>query len=196
MNGENVQQNNLDNIYSIQLTRQRVLKTNQKEEEILYTVQELAEATARKLNQMIREGHDNAAFLIATILAIIKDFLDVILDFIIIPIGPVPVSLGEIPFIGQLLGIFITITLYIFMAGKGWWKGKIAARLIFLFIGDNAPFFNDFPFTTVSVLWVWYKYYKRAKKAKKALKKLKKKKMDIEEMETIERKIDKEAGFI
>lgn len=73
-----------------------------------------AEKIAGKLNETIDRGHANTAFLLALILAFLKDSLDIILDF---PILGFPI--GEIPILGQLPGLLISTTLYIFLSGKG-----------------------------------------------------------------------------
>lgn len=128
-----------------------------------------AEKLAERLNREIAEGHDEVAFLIALLLAATKDGLDWVLDFLLI---------GEIPFIGQIPGIFLSAFLAYFLWSKGWFKRtkiRITFYVLALFI-DNLPFgVNNLPMNVLSVLWAWHVVRHRARQAEGELEGLQKK---------------------
>lgn len=112
--------------------------------------------TADKLEEMIAK-YDREAFVIILALALIKDgALDVLLDF---------VGIGLIPFVGQIPGTFLSAVIFLLMWRKGMLKGKIMARVLFLFIGDNIPLLEEFPFTTFAVLFAWRGMVKKTRQA-------------------------------
>ncbi len=170
----------MDNATTIENERMAMLNEGRMQDKISAEkfVFEAAQRVANKLNKLIDQGHDTIAFGIAIILAIIKDGVDIGLDFIII---------GEIPIIGQLPGLFISATLMYFLWGKGWFntaKVKILLWGLGMFF-DNLPFLiNDLPMTVLTVLMAWHVVRERAKKAEENLRELSKKTQ--EELEAIE----------
>ncbi|MBI2451093.1 MAG: hypothetical protein HYV52_02015 [Parcubacteria group bacterium] len=142
----------------------------------------IAQRIANKLNNLIEQGHDTIAFLLAILLAFLKDGMDVILDLMLI---------GEIPIIGQMPGILISAILMYFLWGKGWFN-TTKVKIILWGLGvfaDNLPFLiNDLPLTVLTVLMAWHVVRKRAKKAKKDLDKLSKK--TIKELEQIDKELE------
>ncbi len=122
-------------------------------------VTDLAQRVASKLNQFIAQGHDTTAFSIAILLALLKDGVDIGLDFTVI---------GEIPIVGQPPGIFISAVLMYFLWGKGYFnRTKVKILLWGLgFFADNLPILiNDLPMTMLTVLMAWHVVSKRAEKA-------------------------------
>lgn len=112
---------------------------------------------ASKLEEMIAK-YDREAFVIILALSLFKDgALDVLLDF---------VGIGLIPVLGQTPGAFFSTVIFILMWGKGMLKGKIMARVLFLFIGDNIPILEEFPFTTFAVLFAWRGMVKKTRQAR------------------------------
>ena len=141
----------------------------------------VAERVARKLNKLIEEGHDSAAFFIAIFLAAIKDSVDWGSDLFLI---------GLIPIVGQLPGLFISAILMYFLWGKGWFN-KTKIKIIWWVFGlffDNLPLLNDMPMTVFTVLMAWHVVRKKARKAEKDLEKLNEK--TIEELEKIEKETE------
>lgn len=139
----------------------------------------IAERVAGKLNKLIEQGHDTTAFGIAIFLACIKDGVDIGLDFLF--------GFGEIPILGQLIGIFISASLMYFLWGKGWFNTtKVKILLWGLgFFADNLPFLiNDLPMTVLTVLMAWHVMRKKAREAEEQMPKLFEK--TIEELEAIE----------
>jgi len=131
------------------------------EQRIIYQAKKLA----GKLNEEIEKGNDKTAFMIALLLAAFKDFLDVILTFLVI---------GVIPGVTFSVGLFLTSFLFFFMLGKGWflrWKMKFYFWFLGLFI-DGIPAVSVLPMNVMLVLYAWYKVKKRAEKAKSKLKNL------------------------
>lgn len=115
-----------------------------------------ASKVADKLGEMIAK-YDKEAFVIILALALIKDgALDILLDF---------VGIGLIPFVGQIPGTFLSTALFLLMWRKGMLKGKIMARVLFLFVGDNIPILEEFPFTTFAVLFAWRGMVKKTRQA-------------------------------
>ncbi|MEK7630752.1 MAG: hypothetical protein AAB417_01865 [Patescibacteria group bacterium] len=128
-------------------------------------VRELAKKIAAKLEKQIRDGNDIVAISILLFLAFLKDgLLDVGLDFLF--------GFGEIPIIGQLPGYAVSMILYYFMFGKGYFlkqraKMNMRAWLFVLgFIVDGLPLVNNLPGTTVTVIHTIRLLKKRARKAK------------------------------
>lgn len=123
---------------------------------------EAGKKLAEKLNEEIERGDTNTAFFIALNIALFKDFQDVIVDF---------VGLGEIPLIGELIGLFCFAALTYFMWGKGWFL-KTRLRIYWWVFGlfvDNLPLFNVLPIDTLLVLYAWHLVRKRSQAAKKQL---------------------------
>lgn len=135
-------------------------------ERMIFSVEDLAQRVADKLNKMIAQGHENTAFAIAVFLAILKDIVDIGLDFF---------GIGEIPILGQLPGLFISAILMYFLWGKGWFN-KTKVKLVLWGLGffvDNLPFLiNDLPMTTLTVFVAWHVIRKRARRAEQDLEKL------------------------
>ena len=102
----------------------------------------------------VREG-DFSAFLMPLAFAIAKD---AIFDFI--------------PLIGNLLGFFITVFLFIFLWGKGKWKVRLV--IFFLSFFDSIPFVNFLPFQTLCVAYAYYVAKKDADRSRVALESLNK----------------------
>lgn len=128
---------------------------------VVHQAKELAE----KLNTEIEKGNDNGAFMIALLLAAAKDFLDILLDLLLI---------GLIPGVGFLVGLFLTSFLFFFMLGKGWflkWKIRFWFWILGFFV-DGLPGFNALPINTLLVLYAWRLTKKRAKQGKLKLKNL------------------------
>lgn len=153
MNGEAATMERLNALRRFDLTREAVAA---------------ARALAARLNREIEQGNDVAAFTIALFIALAKDGLDWVLDFILI---------GEIPVVGQVPGIFATAFLYYFLWGKGWLlKWRIRAIFwIFGFFFDNLPLANNLPLSTLAVLWAWHNVRQRAAEAERELEGLQKK---------------------
>ena len=145
-------------------------------------VVEAAERVAKKLNKMIETGHDDSAFMIALLLAAFKDFLDIVLDILLI---------GLIPGVSFFIGLFLTSFLFFFLLGKGWFlktRLKIWFWILGLFV-DGLPVFNALPTNVLLVLYAWHLAKKRARNAEENLEKLKEK--TLEELE----EIDKNTGI-
>jgi hypothetical protein len=125
-------------------------------------ISKTAEKLAGKLDEEIQRGHNTTAFSIALLIAVFKDFQDVILAL---------VGLGEIPLLGEILGLFCFTCLTIFMFNKGFML-KTRLRIMWWVLGlivDNLPLFSILPIETILVLYAWYLVKKRSKKAKKAM---------------------------
>ncbi|MEQ1500257.1 MAG: hypothetical protein ABL917_02700, partial [Parcubacteria group bacterium] len=125
----------------------------------------LAKKLAIKLNTEIEKGNDESAFMIPLLLAAFKDFLDIVLTFLMI---------GLIPGVSFFTGLFLTSFLFFFMLGKGWflkWKIKFYFWFLGLFI-DGLPLISAIPMNVLLVLYAWRITKKRAKKAKLKLKNL------------------------
>jgi len=127
-------------------------------------VEELAERVGRKLQKMIEEGHATEAFMIALFLAGLKDSLDVTLDLLLI---------GNIPIIGALPGLFLTVIIYVITGPsfKNKMKLKVAWWVLGFFV-DGLPFFNALPINTILVLYTWHAVRKDASEAEGKLEKL------------------------
>jgi hypothetical protein len=141
-------------------------------------VTEIAKRAADKLNKMIEEGHTAGAFLIAFILAVIKDFLDI---FEIV-----------IPVIGLLLAAVLTY----FLWGKAWKLTVKVAITIILWALDMTPFLKVMPWSSLTVVYAWWKVRKRARQAGETLENLKK--STPEQVKEIDRKLseDGELAYI
>ncbi len=114
-----------------------------------------ARKLADKLNVEIEKGHDTTAFMIAVLLASFKDFLDIVLDFLVI---------GFIPGVSFAIGLFLTTFLFFFLLGKGWFL-TTRIRIWFFVFGlfvDGLPLFNALPINTILVLYAWRLIKKRA----------------------------------
>ncbi|MBA3733556.1 hypothetical protein H0W91_04275 [Patescibacteria group bacterium] len=138
---------------------ERIVRDVVVERKIIHLARKLAE----KLNVEIEKGNDDSAFMIALLLAAFKDFLDIVLDFLLI---------GLIPGVSFFIGLFLTSFLFFFMLGKGWflkWKIKFWFWFLGLFI-DGLPLFNALPINVLLVLYAWRLTKKRAKKATLKLK--------------------------
>ena len=126
-----------------------------------------ARLLVQKLNKEIADGHDSVAFMLAILLAIMKDGLDFILDIL---------GVGLIPILGQIPGYFLSAFLMVFLWGKGYFlKGKI--KIIYWIFGlffDNLPAFNALPLNTLTVIYAWHVVRKRAGKAREKLDDVKK----------------------
>jgi len=107
---------------------------------------------ALKHREAIEKGHFSP-FIPALAMAIAKDCL-----FDIVPI------------IGNLLGLFITVYLFVFLWGKGIWKVRIVIFLLSLF--DIIPAVNLIPFSTICVLYAYSQAKKHATEAEENLKEL------------------------
>lgn len=122
-------------------------------------ITESAKSLAGKLNEEIEKGNDTRAFMIALLLAAFKDFLDIVLAFILI---------GEIPGVNLATGLFLTSFLFFFMLGKGWflkWKIKFWFWILGLFV-DGLPVIGVLPMNVLLVLYAWRITKKRAAKGK------------------------------
>ncbi len=150
---------------------------------------EAAERLAEKLNEEIARGHATAAFLIALALAAFKDFFDFFANLIL-------ALLAAIPVVGPVLaavfaehqiavGIFISLTLAIFLWGKGWFlQTRIKAVWWVLgFFIDNIPAVSALPITTFAVLYAWGIVRKRAAAAEKKLPQMQK--MTADQIESL-----------
>ncbi len=145
------------------------------------SVFEVAERVAKKLNKLIEDGHDSTAFFIAILLAALKDFVDLGLNFVLI---------GMFPILGQLPGLFISAVLMYFLWGKGWFN-KTKIKIIWWVFGlffDNLPLLNTMPITVFTVLMAWHVVRKKARKAEEDLEELNEK--TIEELEEIEKETE------
>ena len=112
--------------------------------------------TVKKLDKMIAK-YDKEALFIVLALALIKDgAMDILLDF---------VGIGLIPIIGQIPGYFISVVIFYLMWGKGMLKGRIMAWVLLFLIGDSLPIVEEFPITTVTVLFAWRGVVKKIKQA-------------------------------
>ncbi len=142
---------------------------------------EAAERVAGKLNELIKQGHETPAFLMAILLAAFKDCLDLGLNIFLI---------AELPIIGQLPGIFLTATLFLFLWGKGWFNSTKVKIILWVlgFFFSNIPILNAAPITVLTVLMAWHVVRKKARKAEDDLKDLKEK--TIEELEEIEKETE------
>lgn len=135
-----------------------------------------AERAASKLEEMIAKGHDKTAFFIVLAIALLKDgILDIILDFL---------GFGLIPILGQIPGYFLSAVLFYLMWGKGMIKGRIFAWVLSFFIIDSLPFFKEFPFTTVAVLFSWQGVVRKTRQLEAEKERLEE--MTEEEVEQIE----------
>ncbi|MEK7643142.1 MAG: hypothetical protein AAB372_01710 [Patescibacteria group bacterium] len=135
-------------------------------ERLKHLVVDAAERVARKLNELIAQGHDTTAFSIALFLALLKDVvLDFLLDF---------TGIGLIPVLGQLPGLFVSAALMYFLWGKGWFLAPRVRIIwwIFGFFFDNLPLFEELPITIIVVLYAWHIVRKRAEKAQAQLENL------------------------
>jgi len=124
------------------------------------------ELIAEKLNKQIAEGNDVFAFSIALALAMIKDGVDIGLDFIF--------GVGEIPVLGQVPGYILSGILTYFLWGKGWFlapKIRLAYYGLGLFV-DNLPLANDLPMNTLVVLYAWHNVREKAKRSQEWLREL------------------------
>lgn len=116
---------------------------------------------AGKLDQMIQQGNDSSVLLIGISLALLKDGVaDIALDFLLI---------GEIPVIGQLPGMAVSIGLMYFMWGSGMMVNKIKTKVVLLLVVDMFPLLNNIPMTVVAVLMCWQGVKERALKAQSDL---------------------------
>lgn len=107
-----------------------------------------AETLARKLNKEIEKGNDTVAFLIAMLLAGFKDFLDIILNVLLI---------GEVPGVNFLTGLFLTSFLFFFMLKKGYFL-KTRLKIWFWVLGlffDGLPLFSTLPTNVLLVAYAW-----------------------------------------
>jgi hypothetical protein len=102
-----------------------------------------------KHREAIKNG-DFSVFIPALAFAIAKDGL---FDFV--------------PIIGNVLGLFISVYLFIFLFGKGTWKIRIVIFLLSL--ADVIPAVNLIPMSTICVLYVYYKAKKYSIKVKEEL---------------------------
>lgn len=119
-----------------------------------------------KLNKEIERGNDFMAFMIALSLAALKDILDLGLNIALV---------GLLPIVGQIPGFFLSVFLYLFLRGKGWFiktKIKIMWWILGFFI-DNLPVVNSLPMNTLAVLYAWRIVRKRASSAERKLEKIK-----------------------
>lgn len=160
------------NNYGQELRRARIGKAGEAKQATLA----LAGRTAEKLNEMIEQGHETGAFVIAILLACIKDGMDDILDLLLI---------GNIPILGQLPGFFVSATLMYFLWGKGWFnttKVKVIVWVLGFFI-DNMPAVNALPLTVLSVIMAWHVVRKKARGAEEKLQNLHQ--YSFEELENI-----------
>jgi len=124
-----------------------------------------AKGLAAKLNEEIAKGNDTGAFMLAVLLAAFKDFIDVVLAFLVV---------GEIPGVNFLVGLFLTSFLFFFMLGKGWflkWRIKFWFWVLGLFV-DGLPVVGILPMNTLLVLYAWRITKKRAEKGKLKLRNL------------------------
>ena len=135
-------------------------------------VTDAAKRLAKKLNQEIERGNDFVVFTFALILAGIKDALDLGLTALLIALFA---FLGPFTFILEIPGIFLSVFLFAFLWGKGWFlKGriKIIRWILALFI-DNIPGVSALPMNIFMVLYAWRIVKKRAKAAEEKLEKIK-----------------------
>lgn len=102
-----------------------------------------------KHREAIKNG-DFSVFIPALAFAIAKDGL---FDFV--------------PIVGNILGLFITVYLFIFLFGKGTWKIRIVIFLLSLV--DVIPAVNVIPMSTICVLYVYYKAKKHSVEVKEEL---------------------------
>lgn len=140
------------------------------------SILEAGQKLAAKLNVEIERGNSDVAFFIALNIALFKDFQDVFVDL---------VGIGEIPLLGEILGLFCTGFLTLFMFQKGWFLQTRLKVMWWLlgFVIDNLPLFNVLPAATILVFYAWHLVKKRSKKAKKKLAVLEKLTMkEIEEL--------------
>lgn len=97
--------------------------------------------------------------------------------------------------IKSLVGLFLSLALYYFLWGKGWFI-KTRIRVIwwvFGFVFDNLPLASELPTNTLNVLYAWHLVRKRARAAEEKLPKLKKlTEKEIEELDNDISKLDEE----
>ena len=135
-----------------------------------------AEKATGKLEEMIAKGHDKTAFFIVLAIALLKDgILDIILDFL---------GFGLIPILGQIPGYFLSAVLFYLMWGKGMIKGRVFAWVLSFFIIDSLPFLEEFPFTTIAVLFSWRGVVRKTRRLQEEKERLEE--MTEEEIEQIE----------
>ncbi len=128
-------------------------------------ITDAARSLAGKLNKEIEKGNDNTAFMIAILLAVFKDFIDIILTFTMV---------GLIPGVNFAVGLFLTSFLFFFMLGKGWflkWKLRIWFWVLGLFF-DGLPAFSALPVNSLLVLYAWRLAKKRKAHAEVKMKDL------------------------
>lgn len=108
-----------------------------------------AASLAFKHRQAIKEG-DFTPFIPALAMAIAKDCL-----------------FDVVPIVGNLLGVFVTVYLFIFLWGKGKWKVRVV--IFFLSLFDVIPAVNLIPFSTICVIYAYLQARKAFNQAKKEL---------------------------
>lgn len=124
-----------------------------------------AEAATQRLKREIELGQDATAFVIALLIAASKDGLDVALDIVVV---------GEIPFVGQIPGLLISLALTYFLWKKRWLgqSARLNVRAMYYglaLFGDNLPLINDLPLNVIAVLWAWHRIRNRAAAAAEEL---------------------------
>ena len=147
-----------ENRYAAELQRARKGSTIIAEQ----VISEAARRTAEHLNKKIGRGEATTAFMVAMVLAGFKDFADLVI-------------LSWLPVIGTVLGAFISLTLFFFLLGKGWFL-RWRIRIIYLVVGfffDNIPGFSALPMNMLAVLYAWHNVRKEADEATEKLKNLK-----------------------
>ncbi len=123
---------------------------------------------AEKLNKEIDQGHETGAFLIALLLATVKDVLDLVFLPTIIP----PATGVEV--VWKFVGLFLSATLFYFLWGKGWFlKSKI--KIIWWILGlliDSLPLLDIMPMNIFMVLMAWHTVHQSGKEAEAKKKEL------------------------
>ena len=124
-----------------------------------------AQKLAGKLNEEIEKGNDTQAFMLATLLAAFKDYIDIFLTVTFI---------GFIPGANFTVGLFLTSFLFFFMLSKGWFL-KTRIKIWFWILGlviDGFPAVSAFPMNTMLVLYAWRLARKRRDRAEVKLRDL------------------------
>ncbi len=165
------------------------MRTNR---EVEYFLTQEARRLVAKLNKEIEKGNDFAAFMLAIMLAMFKDFIDIVffaLKALLAFTGfGIAIALPLV-IITWVFGLFLSFFIFFFLHGKGWFL-RMRIRIYYLifacFIG-TLPGFSALPLNTILVLYSWRLVKKRAKKAEEKLKSVNR--MTKEEMKSLEREV-------
>ncbi len=143
--------------------------------EVEYFLNQEARRLVAKLNKEIEKGNDFAAFMVAIMLAMFKDFIDIVFfalkAFLTFTVFGIAMALPLV-IIAWTFGLFLSLFIFFFLKGKGWFL-RTRVRIYYLifacFIG-TLPGFSALPLNTILVLYSWRLVKKRARKAEEKLK--------------------------